>query len=258
MKYLIVPNYYAPKSPTYQRKFGSDKIHAVSFNQCNFNCAFCGFKQLKKANSYYDYSLEEFDRKVESLIPSGLGFKFTGGEPTLNPRLLDSLQCVKKHGGAVLVDTNGSDYETIKSACDEGLLDVLGISLKGLTPAEAIRVSGVGRQKLCWENVLKSIHYVANNSRADVIVTYVVDSTTDLSALNRFIELLQAEQSVYFKVNNFQESKFTINTGLYPYPSDLVRNTLEHISECHSNLKGRIIFVDSSRGICDTSGIEVI
>lgn len=258
MKYLIVPNYYAPKSPTYQRKFGSDKIHAVSFNQCNFNCAFCGFKQLKKANSYYDYSLEEFDRKVESLIPSGLGFKFTGGEPTLNPRLLDSLQCVKKHGGAVLVDTNGSDYETIKSACDEGLLDVLGISLKGLTPAEAIRVSGVGRQKLCCENVLKSIHYVANNSKADVIVTYVVDSTTDLSALNRFIELFQAEQSVYFKVNNFQESKFTINTGLYPYPSNLVRNTLEHISECHSNLKGRIIFVDSSRGICDTSGIEVI
>jgi hypothetical protein len=119
-------------------------------------------------------------------------------------------------------------------------------------------VSGVGRQKLCWENVLKSIHYVANNSKADVIVTYVVDSTTDLSALNRFIELFQAEQSVYFKVNNFQESKFTINTGLYPYPSDLVRNTLEHISECHSNLKGRIIFVDSSRGICDTSGIEVI
>ena len=57
---------------------------------------------------------------------------------------------------------------------------------------------------------------------------------------------------------HFQESKFTINTGLYPYPSDLVRNTLEHISECHSNLKGRIIFVDSSRGICDTSGIEVI
>ena len=134
MKYLIVPNFYAPKSPAYRGKFGSEKIHAVAYNQCNFRCAFCGFKKLKETNSYQDYSLEAFDQIVERLIPHGRGFKFTGGEPTLNPGLLDSLRCVKKHGGAVLVDTNASNYEMIKQACDEDLIDVLGISLKGLTP----------------------------------------------------------------------------------------------------------------------------
>lgn len=258
MEYLIVPNFYAPKSPNYQKKFGTEKIHAVSFNRCNFHCAFCGFKKLKESNSYYDYSLEEFERKVASLIPSGLGFKFTGGEPTLNPGLLDSLRCVKNHGGAVLLDSNGSNFEVIRTACDEGLLDILGISLKGLTPEEAINVSGVKQQNLCWDNVLKTIHYVAKAGRADVIITYVVDSRTALSDLNRFIELFRSEPSVYFKVNNFQESKYTVDTGLSPCSSDALRESLRNIVLNHNELSGRIIFVDGAKGISNISGIELI
>lgn len=172
MKYLIVPNFYAPKSPTYCEKFGSEKIHAVSYNQCNFKCAFCGFKKLKEENTYHDYSLEAFEQIVEKLIPYGLGFKFTGGEPTLNSGLLDSLRCVKKHGGAVLVDTNGSNYKMMRLACDENLIDVLGISLKGLNPEEAMKTSGINKRQLCWDNVLKTIHYVASSGKADVLVTY--------------------------------------------------------------------------------------
>ena len=99
---------------------------------------------------------------------------------------------------------------------------------------------------------------LAKHKHKILLHAYVIDSTTDLSALNKFIELFQAEHSVYFKVNNFQESKFTIDTGLHPYSSDMVRGALKHISECHSDLKGRIIFVDSSKGVRDTSGIEVI
>lgn len=257
MKYLVVPNFYAPKSPNYQKKFGLAKIHAISFNRCNFNCTFCGFKKLKEANSYYDYSLEEFDKKVQKIIPYGLGFKFTGGEPTMNPDLLDSLRCVKKHGGAVLVDTNGSNCEMIKMACDEGLLDVLGVSLKGLSPEDASKTSGVKRQ-LCWDNVFETIHYVANSGKADVIITYVVDSEMALSNLNRFIELFRWEPNVYFKVNNFQESTFTANTGLRPYSGDTLRGALRDISACHSELNGRIIFVDGLRGVSDYSGIEVM
>lgn len=258
MKYLIVPNFYAPKSPTYYEKFGSEKIHAVSYNQCNFKCAFCGFKKLKEENTYHDYSLEAFEQIVEKLIPYGLGFKFTGGEPTLNSGLLDSLRCVKKHGGAVLVDTNGSNYEMMRLACDENLIDVLGISLKGLNPEEAMKTSGINKRQLCWDNVLKTIHYVASSRKADVLVTYVVDSTTALSDLERFIELFRSESPIYFKVNNFQESKFTADTGLRPYSSNLLRKTLKSITERYSELQGRIIFVDGSRGIRDSSGVEVM
>lgn len=258
MKYLIVPNFYAPKSPAYRGKFGSEKIHAVAYNQCNFRCAFCGFKKLKETNSYQDYSLEAFDQIVERLIPHGRGFKFTGGEPTLNPGLLDSLRCVKKHGGAVLVDTNASNYEMIKQACDEDLIDVLGISLKGLTPEEAMSVSGVSERQLCWDNVLKTIRYAADSANTDVLITYVVDRTTSLSDLDRFFELFRSERSIYFKVNNFQESEFTADTGLRPYAGDLLRKALQSAAARHSELRGRIIFVEGTKGISDSSGVEVI
>ena len=92
----------------------------------------------------------------------------------------------KKHGGAVLVDTNASNYEMIKQACDEDLIDVLGISLKGLTPEEAMSVSGVSKRQLCWDNVLKTIRYAADSSNTDVLIAYVVDRTTSRSDLDRF------------------------------------------------------------------------
>ena len=258
MKYLIVPNFYAPKSPAYREKFGAENIHAVAYNQCNFRCAFCGFKKLKETNSYQDYSLDAFEQIVERLIPRGRGFKFTGGEPTLNPGLLDSLRCVKKRGGAVLVDTNASNHEMIKQACDEGLIDVLGISLKGLTPEEAMSVSGVRKRQLCWDNVLKTIRCAADSANTDVLITYVVDRTTSLSDLDRFFELFRSERSIYFKVNNFQESEFTADTCLHPYAGDLLRKALQSAAARHSELQGRIIFVEGTKGIRDSSGVEVI
>ena len=95
VKYLIVPNFYAPKSPAYRGKFGSEKIHAVAYNQCNFRCAFCGFKKLKETNSIRIILLKRLTKSLKGLSRTDGGFKFTGGEPTLNPGLLDSLRCQK-------------------------------------------------------------------------------------------------------------------------------------------------------------------
>ena len=158
----------------------------------------------------------------------------------------------------MLVDTNASNYEMIKQACDEDLIDVLGISLKGLTPEEAMSVSGVSKRQLCWDNVLKMIRYAADSANTDVLITYVVDRTTSLSDLDRFFELFRSERSIYFKVNNFQESEFTADTGLRPYAGDLLRKALQSAAARHSELRGRIIFVEGTKGISDSSGVEVI
>ena len=258
MEYLIVPNFYAPKSPNYREKFGKEKIHAVSFNRCNFRCEFCGFQKLQKQNSYYDYSMDEFAYKVQSLIPYGLGFKFTGGEPTLNPGLVDSMRCVKAKGGAVLLDSNGSNYNMIKTACDENLIDVLGISLKGITPQNAMKVSAVNNRMLCWDNVIQTIYYAAEKKIIDVIITYVVDSRTNMQDLSDFIELFCDAPSVYFKINNFQKNQITLYTGLDPFPSDKLREWIKNMVDLHENIRGRMILVDGSEGIRNSSGIEVM
>lgn len=91
-----------------------------------------------------------------------------------------------------------------------------------------------------------------------MLITYVVDRTTSLSDLDRFFELFRSERSIYFKVNNFQESEFTADTGLRPYAGDLLRKALQSAAARHSELRGRIIFVEGTKGISDSSGVEVI
>ena len=146
----------------------------------------------------------------------------------------------------------------IKTACDENLIDVLGISLKGITPQNAMKVSAVNNRMLCWDNVIQTIYYAAEKKIIDVIITYVVDSRTNMQDLSDFIELFCDAPSVYFKINNFQKNQITLDTGLDPFPSDKLREWIKNMVDLHENIRGRMILVDGSEGIRNSSGIEVM
>ncbi|MCI7796802.1 MAG: radical SAM protein, partial [Lachnospiraceae bacterium] len=120
-----------------------------------------------------EFSADEFRQLVTDLMPRGSTFKFTGGEPTLNPSLARDLAIAKSLGCTTFLDTNGSSPGIIRKLIQENLVDLFGISLKGLSAEEAVRRSGVNNRKLCWDNVLESIDFIANRSSCDVIVTYV-------------------------------------------------------------------------------------
>ena len=84
---------------------GDVRTHCISYGRCNFRCGYCSFKFR---NDYVEYSREILARKFEILASKSLYFKFTGGEPLLNPNLYDDLKKVKELGGTVFLDTNGS------------------------------------------------------------------------------------------------------------------------------------------------------
>lgn len=114
------------------------------------------FKYYKHTNNYVDFSAEEFEELVNKLLPTGQMFKFTGGEPTLNPELERDLSIVKQAGGTCFVDTNGSFPMLIEKLIQTNLVDLFGISLKGLSAAEAVKRSGTRNEESCWGNVLKA------------------------------------------------------------------------------------------------------
>ena len=145
MKLLIVKNYYAPK---YRIDDSYNKIHAVSFCKCNFNCTFCDFKNRKNEIIYRDYSKVGFLVKVLKLLLQSKCFKFTGGKPSMNPDAEWCLRVVKMVGGYVYFDTNASIPRVVEKLLSENLIDVLAISLKGTSPEEAIKNSNVNK-KLC-------------------------------------------------------------------------------------------------------------
>lgn len=79
-------------------------------NVCNFNCSFCptGFKDGSKR----PLDISKYIKIVDNLIDQSNGkkvwFQFSGGEPTLYPKLIDLLTYIRNKGGYTSMISNGS------------------------------------------------------------------------------------------------------------------------------------------------------
>jgi len=79
-------------------------------NVCNFNCSFCPseFKDGSKRFLEYDQYITAIDRLIDQDLSKTVWFQFTGGEPSLYPKLFDLLKHIKDRGGYTSMISNGS------------------------------------------------------------------------------------------------------------------------------------------------------
>lgn len=258
MPYLVVPGSFAPKCPKYAKGEPTINVHSISYCKCNFNCEFCFFKYYKNTNKYIDYSESQFESVVKKLLPSGKMFKFTGGEPTLNEDLMRDLLIVKKLGGICFLDTNGSSPRLIKELLERKLIDLVGISLKGLTEQEAVRRSGVRNSRLCWDNVLESMSLISDDLFCDLIVTYVCYDDFELADLIVFSDILKNFDNVYLKINNYQSNQDHPTPGLVPKPPVQLRKLLKEFLVVQPSWKDRITLVDGPKAIAELKEVKLM
>jgi len=127
------------------------KICAIVFTQgCNFRCPYCHNPELVNPELF------------EAPIPEGniLSFlanrkgkldavEITGGEPTLQPDLMDFMSELKNHQYLVKLDTNGSNPGIISEAIERDLVDYLAMDVKApLERYQEITNSGVDPAKI--------------------------------------------------------------------------------------------------------------
>ena len=128
------------------------RVAAIVFTQgCNFRCRYCHNPEL-----VYPHLLQEpmpqeevmsFLRHRQGTLE---GVVVTGGEPTLQPDLLDFLSDVKSLGYFVKLDTNGAKPDVLQAAIEKKLVDYIAMDLKA--PLDKYRlITGVA----CDEAVLK-------------------------------------------------------------------------------------------------------
>ena len=157
MFYEIIPNKFAPKradkAPSMQTN-----LHQICYGKCNCNCIFCDFKK-RPISAYNSYDNTSFEKAIDELLLKGNNFKFTGGEPTLNPQLEEHLKIVKLKGGYIYLDSNGSNPEKLETLMKQQLLGVLGISLKGVSKEEALQISNIKNQNLIWDTLNRANKY---------------------------------------------------------------------------------------------------
>jgi len=102
---------------------------------CNFACPFCHNKDLiteenfKKSSysSITERDIWQFLKKRQGIID---GICITGGEPTLQPDLVDFIKSVKERGLMVKLDTNGGRTQVVKKLIEQKLVDFLAVDFK--------------------------------------------------------------------------------------------------------------------------------
>ena len=122
------------------------KVAAVIWTPgCNFRCPFCyNVDLVLNQPSLPFFSETKILNRLQKEKDFLDGLVVTGGEPTLQPDLIDFLVKVKTKNLPVKLDTNGSQPEVLKKLINQGLVTYIALDIKApLQPEKYSRVSGV-------------------------------------------------------------------------------------------------------------------
>lgn len=168
-------------------------VSAVVFTQgCNFTCPYCHNPALVTARGRGLLSrvdLLAFLHKRRGLLG---GVVISGGEPTLQPNLLDFCREVKKLKYKVKLDSNGSNPAALQALIEARAVDYLAMDLKA-PPAAYAAFTG---QNGMAERLLKSVALLKESGLPHEFRTTCVSPFVNEEALNELAAL--AGESPWF------------------------------------------------------------
>ena len=98
---------------------------------CSFRCPFCHNPELVDLRlAHNEESESEFLKFLEKRQGILEGVCITGGEPTIQPDIIDFIRKIKKMGFLVKLDSNGTRPDVLKKLLDEKLLDHIAMDIK--------------------------------------------------------------------------------------------------------------------------------
>ncbi|MFW6311875.1 MAG: radical SAM protein, partial [Nanoarchaeota archaeon] len=112
-------------------KFDESDELKVFFTGCDFNCQYCNVKFLLKFSQERLIDIKDLKKEIEKHVGVKKKIVFTGGEPCLQRQaLLNLCRFSKKLGLKVIIDTNGSKPDSLKSILMSDLVDEVRMDLK--------------------------------------------------------------------------------------------------------------------------------
>lgn len=172
-------------------------ISCIVFTQgCNFRCHYCHNPELVLPEKFGDIIPEEeffhfLDRRKKYIE----GVCITGGEPSIQPDIIDFIKKIKERKFKVKFDTNGSIPEIIEILLKENLVDYLSLDIKG--PFEKYQI--ITNVNVDIVKIKKSIDLVKNSKIEYEFRTTVVKNQLEISDFEKIGEIIKGTKKYYLQ-----------------------------------------------------------
>ena len=186
---------------------------------CNLRCPFC-----------HNASLVDPEELKKSLSENGLidpqevldflkdrkgrltGLAVTGGEPLMQPGILDFLREVKNIGYAVKLDTNGTNPERLRALLSAGIVDYVAMDFKNSREKYGL-TTGVPESTaaILYENTLLSKRFITESGVEHEYRTTIVKELHTLDDVRKMAQELKGEEKYFLQ--NFTDSGDILQGG---------------------------------------------
>jgi len=146
----------------------------------------------------------EFLKKRVGLLD---GVSFTGGEATLYKNLIPFARKIKALGFDIKLDTNGINYDVIKTLVDENLVDYIALDFK----APLSKFEELTKNKH-YSKFEKTLDFLIDSDIEFEIRTTVHTDLLDENDINEIIKILHNKgyKNTYYLQNFFETDKETL------------------------------------------------
>ena len=196
------------------------KLACIVFTQgCNYNCAFCqnsGLIKCEKANLIDHREIFKYLNKRKNMLE---GVVISGGEPTIQPGLIDFIKKIKSIGLMIKLDTNGSNPDVIQSLLDKKLVDYIAMDVKNVFD-EYNPV--VNMKKVNISKIKRSIQIIKDSGIEHEFRTTIMKNYHDIDKLTRICEYLGKNEKYYLQ--NFEDSENVIDKNLVAFTNEMLSN----------------------------------
>ncbi len=128
---------------------------------CSFRCGFCHNPELVIKSQFpaLNNLEEEFFQHLAKRVGKLEGVCITGGEPTIQPDIIEFIRKIKAMGFLVKLDSNGTRPDVLRKAIKEKLVDFIAMDIKS-SPENYSKTVGltadIERIKLSVEMIMNS------------------------------------------------------------------------------------------------------
>ena len=192
---------------------------------CNFCCPFCHNGELVLHPGHFPLITEEeimgFLRKRKNVLS---GVCITGGEPTLQPDLMDFVIGIKELGLLVKLDTNGYEPRVLRSLLEQGLLDYVAMDLKNSREKYAVTV---GKKDFEIERIEESVSLLLHSSIPYEFRTTVVKQLHEEEDFAKMGQWIKGAKAYY--IQSYRDNENVIQRGFSAYEKEELERCAEII-----------------------------